>query len=241
MSKISEHIQKASLGAEVELYQLDLSLFNEGTLYWVAGDEGALTQSVSFDGQEYTPFPITAEGFEQQLKGPLARPTVTVANASGILTPFVVAHGYLVGATFRRIRTFAKFLDDGADPDGDAILRQDEYTLRRLLKHRSRQFLKWELAASIDATNAVLPARQIVRDFCDHSYRYWDATAGAFNYDTATCPFAEAAIAFDATDTATSPQNDVCGKRLGSCKLRFGANAELPFRGFPGVARIRVR
>jgi hypothetical protein len=29
--------------------------------------------------------------------------------------------------------------------------------------------------------------------------------------------------------------NDVCGKRLSSCRKRFGQNAELPFGGFPGV------
>jgi phage-related protein len=28
---------------------------------------------------------------------------------------------------------------------------------------------------------------------------------------------------------------DVCGKRVDSCKLRFGQNAELPFGGYPGI------
>ena len=41
-------------------------------------------------------------------------------------------------------------------------------------------------------------------------------------------------------DQPTSdPANDRCGKRLASCKLRFGAYAELPFGGFPGVGLIR--
>lgn len=31
------------------------------------------------------------------------------------------------------------------------------------------------------------------------------------------------------------PLKDVCGKRLSSCKVRFGENAELPFGSFPGV------
>jgi lambda family phage minor tail protein L len=30
---------------------------------------------------------------------------------------------------------------------------------------------------------------------------------------------------------------DVCGKRLSSCEVRFGANADLPFGGFPGVGQ----
>jgi lambda family phage minor tail protein L len=31
------------------------------------------------------------------------------------------------------------------------------------------------------------------------------------------------------------PLKDVCGKRLTSCKLRFGENAEIPFGSFPGI------
>ncbi|TCS68254.1 hypothetical protein EDC61_1305, partial [Sulfuritortus calidifontis] len=30
-----------------------------------------------------------------------------------------------------------------------------------------------------------------------------------------------------------------CGKRLASCKLRFGPYAELPFGGFPAVGLLR--
>lgn len=30
---------------------------------------------------------------------------------------------------------------------------------------------------------------------------------------------------------------DVCGKRLSSCRLRFGDQADLPFGSFPGVGQ----
>jgi len=32
---------------------------------------------------------------------------------------------------------------------------------------------------------------------------------------------------------------DVCGKRVSSCEVRFGTNAELPFGGFPAAALIK--
>ena len=32
-----------------------------------------------------------------------------------------------------------------------------------------------------------------------------------------------------------NPADDVCGKRLSSCKARFGATNSLPFGGFPGL------
>jgi hypothetical protein len=35
--------------------------------------------------------------------------------------------------------------------------------------------------------------------------------------------------------TSNLYKKDICGKRLSSCKLRFGKGAQLPFGGFPGV------
>jgi lambda family phage minor tail protein L len=44
----------------------------------------------------------------------------------------------------------------------------------------------------------------------------------------------------DANDAATSDSTkDVCGKRLTSCKLRFGQNNPLPYGGFPAAALTR--
>ena len=41
---------------------------------------------------------------------------------------------------------------------------------------------------------------------------------------------------FDAKDVPTlAASQDECGKRLSSCKARFGASAELPFGSFPGI------
>jgi phage-related protein len=37
----------------------------------------------------------------------------------------------------------------------------------------------------------------------------------------------------------SSRAQDACGKRLVSCQKRFGANAELPFGGFPAAGLIR--
>lgn len=39
------------------------------------------------------------------------------------------------------------------------------------------------------------------------------------------------------TDTG-NPLDDVCGKRLNSCKVRFGENAQLPFGSFPGIGTL---
>jgi lambda family phage minor tail protein L len=33
----------------------------------------------------------------------------------------------------------------------------------------------------------------------------------------------------------TTAAQDICGKKLSSCKVRFGATAELPFGSYPGI------
>ena len=41
---------------------------------------------------------------------------------------------------------------------------------------------------------------------------------------------------FDANNNAVgSASLDVCGKRLSSCQVRFGTNAELPYGSYPGI------
>lgn len=238
MTKISEHIQKSHLGSLIELFQIDLTIFNEGILYLVPGDELSTVHAVTFDGQVYSPHPIKAEGFELSGQGPLPRPSFAVSNVKNLFTSLVLTHQDLLGATITRIRTYDKFLDNGADPDPTAILPLDVYTLNKKTKH-NREEIHWELAAAMDQAGTLLPGRQVVRDFCDQEYRTW-VTGTTFDYSTATCPYTGTTY-LDEQDQATTAANDRCGKRLGSCKARFGATNELPFRGFPGVARLKIR
>lgn len=237
MSKLTEHVQKPDLGAAVELFQIDLTVFGDTIVYMVAGNEGDV-QSVTFQGLTYRPFPIRAEGFESKSDGPLPKPTLTVSNANAIFTPLINSYSGLKGATVRRLRTFSRFLDNGIDPDPTAVLPIDEYIITRKTKH-TKMVIQWELSSVLDVSGTMLPARQIIREYCDHTYRYWNGTR--FDYSKATCPFTDNGRFFNEKDQPVGPENDRCGKRLGSCKLRFGENNPLFFRGFPGVSRIRVR
>jgi len=237
MSKLTEHVQKSDLGKKVEFYQLDLTVFGDQIIYWVAGDEG--DSNILFQGFTYKPFPMRAEGFDMKSDGPLPKPTLTVSNASAIFTPLVNSYNGLRGATFRRLRTFERFLDTGIDPDATAVLPIDEYFITKKTKH-TKTLIAWEMSSVLDVGEMQLPARQIIREYCDQSYRVWNGSR--FDYSKATCPYTDEAALFNDKDQPVGdPANDRCGKRLGSCRLRFGQSNPLPFRGFPGVSRIRVR
>ena len=53
-----------------------------------------------------------------------------------------------------------------------------------------------------------------------------------------TCPYVGDKN-FNRDNEEVSPENDFCPKTLTSCRKRFGEDGVLPFRGFPGVAKVR--
>lgn len=63
-------------------------------------------------------------------------------------------------------------------------------------------------------------------------------TGGPFDvsYYLTTYPDLNVIVYFNESDQGVSnPALDVCGKRLNSCKARFGSTAELPFGSYPGI------
>jgi lambda family phage minor tail protein L len=236
---IRSHVQRTSLGARVTLYYLNLSTFGLEDFFITGGPKGGA--AVSFGGQVFSPWPVTAEGFELTT-GKLPTPTFTMANIGGVLDPMVELHEDLVGAQVMRIRTYDRYLDDGPEPDGTAHLPIDVYETASLDRHDG-EVVSWRLRSLIDQEGVTLPGRQCVRDYCDHVVRRWDASTGLFDYSKATCPYNESyGPARDVNGNICPSPDEVFSKRLGTCcQARFGQNVVLPFRGFPGVARLRER
>lgn len=90
-----------------------------------------------------------------------------------------------------------------------------------------------------------IPTYKILKHTRDEAA--YSASVTAYNNavtarNTAASNVTSAQIAFDAALAAVPPTDDVykqdrCGKRLSSCKLRFGETNPLSFGGFPGVGR----
>jgi len=86
----------------------------------------------------------------------------------------------------------------------------------------TRDLIEFELASAFDLAGVRAPKRQcVVR--CQWKYRSAECSYTGTNF-------------FDEKDNPVlASSHDVCGKRVDSCKLRFGESAELPFGGFPGI------
>lgn len=229
---ITSEIQKLAPSAVIELFVLDLSHFNEGVVRFHAGTN-ELRRQVVWQGNTYEPFPIQAEGFEFNGNGQMPRPKLKVANVTGSITALILSYQDLVGAKVTRKRTLLKYLDavnfiSGANPTADvtAEFADDVYFIDRKSRE-TRDVVEFELAAAFDLEGVSLPRRQIVQNVCPWLYR------------GSECGYTGTAY-FNANDeTVSSRAQDACGKRLVSCQKRFGANAELPFGGFPAAGLIR--
>ena len=229
---ITTEIQRLAPSAVIELFVLDLSLFNEGVVRFHAGTN-ELRRQVVWQGNSYEPFPIQAEGFEFNGNGQVPRPKLKVANVTGSITALILSYQDLVGAKIIRKRTLVKYLDgvnfasgsnQSADPSAE--FADDVYYIDRKSRE-TRDVVEFELAASFDLEGVALPRRQIVQNVCPWGYR------------SAECGYTGTAY-FNANDVSVSLKSqDACGKRLSSCQRRFGSNAELPFGGFPAAGLIR--
>jgi lambda family phage minor tail protein L len=229
---ITSEIQKLAPSAIVELFQLDLTMFGDQIYYFHAGTN-ELKQSVTWQGQEYVPYPIQVSGFEFTAGGQLPRPKLIASNALGTITFLILAFQDLLGAKVTRKRTMVKYLDavnfdGGTNPSADPTAEfPDDIYYVQMKMNENPEYVEFELSASFDVQGVKLPRRQIVQNVCPWKYRGPECGYTGTNY-------------FNAIDQPVGNLNqDVCGKRLTSCRLRFGQFAELPFGGFPAAGLIK--
>ena len=227
---ITTELQSLSPTAVIELFVLDMSSIGAASLYFHAGTNGLLG-NIIWQGNTYTAFPVEAEGFAAGTINSLPRPKFRLVNKDGAFSATVEIYGDLLGFGVTRKRTMMKFLDAAnfagsvnasADPNQhypDDLWFVDQKT------HEDRDLIEWELASVFDLMGVMLPARQITQNYCPWVYKGPECSYTGTNYLTTM-------------DVPTTSNNDVCSKRLGSCKLRFGPNAVLPFGGFPGSIKF---
>lgn len=230
---INTDIQNLALSNLIELFEIDLLPIGIDEQYYFHNGVNELTTDVIFNSITYTRFPIEAEGFEKSGQGQQPRPTVRVANITGLIGALSRDNQDLVGVKFTRRRTFLKYIDavnfesgvnNLADPN--AQLPVEIWYFDRKSSENSI-FVEWELSSATDMTGAAIPKRQVIANVCLWTYR------------STECGYTGGAVANAINEPVTDLALDKCSQSLTGCRLRFGANGELPFGGFPSCGRIR--
>ena len=249
ISSIYADLSTLAVDAIIELFELHYDNTLHGStdiLRWHAGSNADVTGNITWNSNDYVRLPVKAEGFEYTNTGTLPRPTLAVVNLNGAVTALLLGVNLttpgndLVGAKVKRIRTLKKFLDGESAADPYATFPIEEWYIDRKA-NESRDVVSFELASKFDLSNKKLPNRQVVANICQWEYK---GESGECPYDPDTGPGKTVdGVNYRFFDVNDEPQtveaNDVCGKRLSSCKCRFGENNELPFGSFPGAGLIR--
>ena len=215
-------LQSIAPSAIIELFQLELNAAQHGvneTYYFHAGTNATGSNGdIIWNGQAYLAFPIEATEFEYTGTGSLPRPKLRVSNIYGTITGIILTlPNGLEGAKVTRIRTLARYIDGvnfpgGTNPlgtpDPTAEFPREIYYIDRKASE-NRDLIEFELAAAFDLVGVRAPKRQCVGNVCQWAYRGPE------------CGYAGNAY-FNFNDVPVGGiGQDVCGKRLRSCELRF--------------------
>lgn len=230
---ISADLQSLTPGNIVTLYELDCRNIGGTEQLFFHNGANPLGSTLVWGGRQYVQFPIEADGFQRDGNGSMPRPKLRAANVDGLLGQLSRDLRGLEGARLVRTRTFLKYLDaanfpEGVNPTADAsqyIEREIWFVSRKSMENR--MIIEYELASSFDVSGVKIPRRQVIQNCCTWQYR------------SSECGYAGGPVANTLDVPVTAMGDDVCGRRVISCKLRFGESAILPFGGFPGAGLTR--
>ncbi|ASK92623.1 phage minor tail protein L [Xanthomonas campestris pv. trichodesmae] len=226
-------IQTLEPGARVTLFELDATSLGADSLLFHAHLQ---TNPIVWQGQVYDPWPVEATGFERTSDQP-PNPRLRVGNIDGTITALCLLFDDLVGARLIRRQTLAKYLDPvnfaGGNPtaDPEEHFPDEIWFIERKVSEDHTQ-VEFELATAADLNGEQLPGRQIIANTCS-----WIIRGG---YRGPYCGYNGPPVADINDNPVSEPSLDVCGGKVRSCKLRFGANNPLPYGGFPAAGLLRT-
>lgn len=218
---VTADIQQLEPGNLVELYEVDLTSMGGDVQRFHAHLQSG---PILWQGNEYSPWPVTSSGFERTGDATQPSPTVTIANVDGSISALCIAFGDMVGAKVKRHRTLAQYLDGQPAADPNEEMPVEVWYIDQKSDETNLQ-VEFTLASALDLSGRQLPSRQVIATICPEQWAYRGSLCGY-----------TALVYFDKDNNPVSdPAQDVCGRRLSSCKCRFGQNNPLPFGGFPAA------
>lgn len=215
----------------VELWTIDLRNIG-GQIYRFANDTNELGKNFIWQGHEFAVYPILGEGFEVSTQGTSNRPTLTISNALGFVTGAVEEYDQLKRATVYRHLVYKQFMDaeNFAEGNSSADPLQEiktSYVIERMVSLTREQGV-FELAVPSESDGATVPCRVMTSQNCCWQYR------------GEGCGYTGHAVADESDMPTNDPSLDNCGKRLLSCKARFGETAVLPIGAFLSARNVKA-
>lgn len=240
--QIYADVQKLEVGELVELFELDATLIG-GTLQRFHG----YTQigPIWWQGKQYDPWAIEAEGFEQAGDGQQPTPTLSVGNIGvgadgepvvGVISSLCIHLNDMAGAWVRVRRTLGRYLDAKNFPDGNDTANPSEefhpeVWIVQQKTAETAEVVEFSLSSALEFDGQKLPNRPIIANVCG-----WLRKGG---YRGPYCGYTGRRMFDLAGNPVTDPAQDRCSGLMPDCKKRFGEYEVISFGGFPSSDLIR--
>ena len=175
---VTQDLQKLDPGSElVTLYELEYS--KGDFIYFMSGLDDDLS-TVQFRDHSnnaqintYIALPAIVKGIEYKNDGAIARPTVTIGNATTAFSSAIGTIDYqtFLGLKFIKRTTLKKYLyGESGDASPPNEFPRDVYTMDRI-KQRTKSSVTIECVAPFDLEGVKIPARNILPDRCPFLYQ----------------------------------------------------------------------
>jgi len=248
---LTNDYQKLEPGNTVRLIEVDGTAFGvsdvlrfhsyniphtEAEIEAAAGDESSLpAKSIWWQGLEYSAWPYQIEGLESSTGGSSAQPKLSVANLDASITALCLAYDDMLQAKVTIHDTLAQYLDAQNFSAGNATADPTQEKLQTWYidtkSSETNAVVEFTLSSPMDLQGLLIPTRQL------HSLCTW-SIRGQYRSGNG-CDYAGTNYFDQNNNPVSDPSLDVCNGTTTACKLRFGADNELSFGGFPGTSLIR--
>lgn len=223
-------MQALEPGEKIELFELDATAISGDILRFHGY---ASPPIIWWQGEAFQQWPIKAEGYGKSSDGQPLTPKLTVGNVDGSIAAACLYLDDFVGATLTRFTTLGRYLDEANFPEGNPEADPEEQFLPEIWYVEQKvsetaEQIEFELSSPLDFDGLMLPGRKIIANLCSFTYRGPECGWTGVTFYNAK------------DEVVTDVSLDRCGKRLSSCKCRFGPNEEIPYGGFPAADIIRA-
>lgn len=158
---IQQDLQKDAIPSGlIELYVVDLNPIGAAVVFYLTPNTyngGPIT----FDGHEYTPFPMFSSGWDKAIDGKQPRPTLQIANATQFIQSYLNTYQDLVGAKVTRMLTLEKYCAHGSTPGAQTIATN--VFLVHQMSTREKDRVEFVLTTLIDRPGKKFPPGQVLR------------------------------------------------------------------------------
>ena len=111
-NKVAESLLDLQPTAILELFRIFPDKVNKPTLFLGFHGGTVFNKSLTWQGVQYLPLAMEAEGFDIFGDGQLARPKLRILNKDYIITNFLQNYNDLINAKIVRKRVSIKYIDD---------------------------------------------------------------------------------------------------------------------------------